>query len=595
MIEGVEWKGAGDIEKEQELRIKRLEERVEQQDAELARLRAAVQELSGRLQGATGPEVTPDGVEQSGAAHASSAAGTTGAGHGPLKEEGKKPPKEPVDWEHLIGRVWLPRVFLLVLLLGVLWGFKAAVESGILTEPVRCLIGVLTTAAFVWLGERQVRHDRHALGQVLLGGAVAVAILTTFAAHMWYGLIGSAEAFALHLGILSGGVYLSLRHRSQALAVLTLIGGCMVPFLIKSDEPNTLFFMGYQTALTTVFLLIALRKGHHILFVTAQVLFHLAVGIFAIMVQEESAYVVYGVFLQHLLQIALLLLTREGNTVRLLSIFSSAMLVLFWMTALIEDDGGALYDRFLLALVAVHALLAAVSWKQRLLSSVFLSAGSVALAVWLFRTLDSDVLPFTMLLEGAVLIWLSLRVRVGLTSLVGSAVYVLGLMLTVSEPIREFASAQTLQWGVMLASMIALVFLIQRENEQAAAADDDEFNVPSGGLTLLAILWAALLLVFLTQVAMVLAEPLSSSVEHMVVSFVWALYAIAAIVFGTVRQSRLARIVGVVLLFITLFKLVLFDLPIVSVAVRAILFIVVGGIGVAVSRLFYGQGKKKGE
>jgi hypothetical protein len=40
-------------------------------------------------------------------------------------------------------------------------------------------------------------------------------------------------------------------------------------------------------------------------------------------------------------------------------------------------------------------------------------------------------------------------------------------------------------------------------------------------------------------------------------------------------------------LFVTLFKLVLIDLPIVSVLVRAVLFIGVGAAGVAISRLFY--------
>ncbi|PDZ93746.1 hypothetical protein CON36_37555, partial [Bacillus cereus] len=40
------------------------------------------------------------------------------------------PKKEEVDWEKLLGQVWLPRVFIFVLILGILWGFKAAVDSG---------------------------------------------------------------------------------------------------------------------------------------------------------------------------------------------------------------------------------------------------------------------------------------------------------------------------------------------------------------------------------------------------------------------------------------------------------------------------------
>ncbi|USK35254.1 hypothetical protein LIT25_08130 [Bacillus sp. F19] len=37
----------------------------------------------------------------------------------------QRPSAAKVDWERVIGQVWLPRVFILVLLLGVLWAFKA--------------------------------------------------------------------------------------------------------------------------------------------------------------------------------------------------------------------------------------------------------------------------------------------------------------------------------------------------------------------------------------------------------------------------------------------------------------------------------------
>ena len=47
------------------------------------------------------------------------------------------------------------------------------------------------------------------------------------------------------------------------------------------------------------------------------------------------------------------------------------------------------------------------------------------------------------------------------------------------------------------------------------------------------------------------------------------------------------RLAGILFLFITLLKIIFFDLPDVSTAMRAILFIGLGAIGVAISRLFY--------
>ncbi|MFB5167169.1 hypothetical protein V2P11_15655 [Parageobacillus toebii] len=86
---------------------------------------------------------------------------------------------DPIDWEHVIGRVWLPRIFIFVLLLGLVWGFTIAAAMGILTEPVRILMGFAGSGLLVWLGEKQIKKQRENLGKVLLSGAISLLILTT--------------------------------------------------------------------------------------------------------------------------------------------------------------------------------------------------------------------------------------------------------------------------------------------------------------------------------------------------------------------------------------------------------------------------------
>jgi multidrug transporter EmrE-like cation transporter len=65
---------------------------------------------------------------------------------------------------------------------------------------------------------------------------------------------------------------------------------------------------------------------------------------------------------------------------------------------------------------------------------------------------------------------------------------------------------------------------------------------------------------------------------------------IAAFIIGALKTFKTATYVGVGILFLTLFKLVLYDLPFIPMAIRALLFIVLGAIGLIISRLFY---KKK--
>jgi len=44
---------------------------------------------------------------------------------------------EPVDWEYRLGRVWLPRIFIFVLLLGIIFAFTIVAIAG--TELIRVL------------------------------------------------------------------------------------------------------------------------------------------------------------------------------------------------------------------------------------------------------------------------------------------------------------------------------------------------------------------------------------------------------------------------------------------------------------------------
>ncbi|MBS2772580.1 MULTISPECIES: DUF2339 domain-containing protein [Anoxybacillaceae] len=75
-------------------------------------------------------------------------------------------------------------------------------------------------------------------------------------------------------------------------------------------------------------------------------------------------------------------------------------------------------------------------------------------------------------------------------------------------------------------------------------------------------------------------------------SFSWAAFAAGSVVFGTIRDKKAMRLLGIGLIFLTLLKLVFIDLPIVSLLMRSILFIGLGSIGIIISRLFYRQQKR---
>jgi uncharacterized membrane protein len=82
---------------------------------------------------------------------------------------------------------------------------------------------------------------------------------------------------------------------------------------------------------------------------------------------------------------------------------------------------------------------------------------------------------------------------------------------------------------------------------------------------------------------------LDENVIQMMISFVWAILSVALVIFGVQRNKKSVRLTGVGLLFISLIKVVIFDLFMVSIAIRAVLFIGIGVIGILISRIFYSK------
>jgi len=67
--------------------------------------------------------------------------------------------KKPVEWDVLIFQKILPPLFIVVFIIGVLWGFKAVSDYGILTAPVKVMLGYVVGLALIGLGVWQLKQS----------------------------------------------------------------------------------------------------------------------------------------------------------------------------------------------------------------------------------------------------------------------------------------------------------------------------------------------------------------------------------------------------------------------------------------------------
>ncbi|MEX2462519.1 MAG: DUF2339 domain-containing protein [Paenibacillaceae bacterium] len=503
------------------------------------------------------------------------------------KQAEELPPIVPTDWEHLIARVWLPRIFIVVFLLGVLWGFTAAVNAGFITEPVRCILGILAAGFMYWQGEVQVRRSRSALGQVLLGGAMGVLILSLFAAHMLFDLIPSGLAFFLFIVSIGVSVYTALRHRSQALMIITLFAGYLVPFLVDAANPNIWLFAGYEALFSLAMILLSLHYSFRGAYFVAFGVLHLPLlaGLINGDVTDSRNPILLAVFLQHILLYALTTFrSKETRIDHPISLYMSFGLMVAWMYGLYGSSSDRLIYEWMIALWSVfYSVTAFWLYSQKKAFTVHLPIATLGWFLWLVYVLHFEQASAAILAEGAIALGLGIKLKSKLQQITGIAAFIIGLIGVFLHPIMEIFSTETFAWLVLLVSIGSLYMFSNHSLEESKGKT--EFK--------LLLLWseAILFLVFITQATNVLTRSLTFDYQHLILSAIWVIYAILVIFTGMIIKKQKVRLSGILFLFVTLLKIVFVDLPDVSTAIRAILFIGLGAIGVAISRLFY---KRKG-
>ena len=101
----------------------------------------------------------------------------------------------------------------------------------------------------------------------------------------------------------------------------------------------------------------------------------------------------------------------------------------------------------------------------------------------------------------------------------------------------------------------------------------------------IALYWfMVIVFITITRIGEVLST--DGSIISVSVSLLWMVYALFAVWLGRNKNMNEILYAGLVVLVVTIGKLFLLDLPEVSMMIRAVLFLIVGSIGIVISRMF---------
>ncbi|MDA9339593.1 DUF2339 domain-containing protein [Polaribacter sp.] len=148
------------------------------------------------------------------------------------------------DLEKFIGENLINKLGILILVLGISFLVKYAIDKDWITEPARVGIGILSGALVMAIAHK-LKKNYAAFSAVLVAGAISVFYFTIYLAFHEYQLFNQTVAFSIMVVITAFSTLVSVSYNRQELAVLSLIGGFSVPFMLSTGEGNYLVLFTY--------------------------------------------------------------------------------------------------------------------------------------------------------------------------------------------------------------------------------------------------------------------------------------------------------------------------------------------------------------
>lgn len=168
------------------------------------------------------------------------------------------------DIEKFIGENLINKVGIAVLVLGIAFFVKYAIDKEWINELARVGIGLLCGGILIALAHK-LRNSYRSFSSVLVGGGLTVFYFTMAIAFHEYTLIGQTPAFIIMVVITSFAVALSLLYNRIELAILATLGGFITPFLVSSGNNNYVALFTYLAVLNAGLIVLAYFKNWRVL------------------------------------------------------------------------------------------------------------------------------------------------------------------------------------------------------------------------------------------------------------------------------------------------------------------------------------------
>lgn len=391
------------------------------------------------------------------------------------------------DLEKFIGENLINKIGILILVLGISYFVKYAIDKDWINEPARVGIGVLAGALIMGVAHK-LRQKYAAFSSVFVAGAIAVFYFTIGIAFHSYHLFGQTTAFIIMVLITIFSCLVSLSYDRKELAVLSLIGGFAVPFMVSTGQGNYAVLFSYILILNIGILALAYHKKWSIINILSYVFTILLYGVWLINELDEKTPHYLGALLFGFAFYFVFILINIINNLRTKGLFSTIELsILASNTFLFYGAGMAILSSYhpeLKGLFTTALALLNFGYAWFLYKKFGLDKTAVYLLVGLTLTFATLAIPiqfegnFITLFWGAeavILMWLAQKSKITYYRFASIIVHILmiGSLLMDWSIVYPAATSLTIVFNKIaitgifaVASLFAVYYLLKDEADE---------------------------------------------------------------------------------------------------------------------------------
>lgn len=161
--------------------------------------------------------------------------------------------------EEFIGTNLLNKIGIAILVIGIGFGTKYAIDHDLLSPLTRIILGYVCSLTIIVVAIR-LKTKYESFSAVLLSGGMAALYFVTYAAYDFYDLIPQTIAFILMVLFTVFTVFAAIQYNLQTIAIIGLVGAYAVPFLLSDGSGRVVVMFIYMTIINTGILVLAFKK-----------------------------------------------------------------------------------------------------------------------------------------------------------------------------------------------------------------------------------------------------------------------------------------------------------------------------------------------